>query len=93
MEIDSNPTKADLRNVVAASQLIDPVTDVLDDLNARFLHESARLAKSRTASGEKWIVGREDVLNAVQVVLSEALTEITKALGCHESEPARRKAS
>lgn len=93
MAIDANLSKTELRNVVAPSRLLDPVTAVLAELNARFLQESARLAMARPMSGGKWIVGREDVVNAARDVLAEAAAEIAKTMGSHESEQARRKAS
>ena len=93
MAIDASPSKRELRNVVAPSSLMDPVSEVLAGLDARFLLESARLAMARPISGAKWIVKREDVLNAARDVLAEAASEIAKALSTNESEQVRRKAS
>ena len=93
MATDTKLPQRELRNVVAPSELMDPVSEVLAGLTAKFLLESARRAMDRPMSGAKWIVNREDVLNAARDVLSEAASEIAKALSTNESEQVRRKAS
>jgi hypothetical protein len=83
----------DLRNVEAPFGLMDPVCDVLLELETRFLRQLVTLAKSKPNIGDRWVVGREELLLAAQTVLSDAAEEIATGLANNETSAIRLHAA
>lgn len=83
----------DLRNVEAPYGLMDPVCDVLLELETRFLRQVVTLAKSKPSIGDRWVVDRDELLLAAQTVLSDATEEIVMALGNEDTSTIRCKAA
>ena len=93
MAKNTDRTWSQMRNVQAPSRLFDPVSEVLVGLNREVLWESASLAKAKAGSGKPCCISRDDLLNAVRVVLTRAASEIEKALADDGPRLVKKRAS